>query len=127
MKKELIIKKCSKCGALVKIINDCNCDDCGIKCCNEEMVIVKSNSVDVAVEKHVPTYEIKGNDIVVTVNHVMEDDHYIEWIALVTEEKEEIYYLKPGVSATVTFKEVKEGKLYSYCNKHRLWENVINL
>ncbi len=108
MKKELIIKKCSKCGALVKVINDCNCEDCGIKCCNEEMVILKSNSVDAAVD-----------------NHVMEDDHYIEWIALVTEEKEEFYYLKPGVPATVTFKEVKEGKLYSYCNKHGLWENEI--
>lgn len=125
MKKELIIKKCSKCGALVKVINDCNCGGCGIKCCNEEMVIVKSNSVDAAVEKHVPTYEIKDNDVTAFVNHVMEDDHYIEWIALVTEEKEEFYYLKPGVPATVTFKEVKEGKLYSYCNKHGLWENEI--
>lgn len=125
MKKELIIKKCSKCGALVKIINDCNCDDCGIKCCNEKMITVKSNSVDAAVEKHVPAYELNENDVVVTVNHVMDEDHYIEWIALVTDEKEEVYYLKPGVSATVTFKDVKEGKLYSYCNKHGLWENEI--
>ncbi len=125
MKKELVIKKCSKCGALVKIINYCNCDDCGIKCCNEKMITVKSNSVDAAVEKHVPAYELNDNDVVVTVNHVMDEDHYIEWIALVTDEKEEVYYLKPGVSATVTFKDVKEGKLYSYCNKHGLWENEI--
>ncbi len=125
MKKELIIKKCTKCGALIKIINDCNCDDCGIKCCGEEMTVLKSNSVDAAVEKHVPTYEIKGNDIVVTVNHVMEDDHYIEWIALVTKEKEEFHYLKPGTNAVVVFKDVKVGMLYSYCNKHGLWENEI--
>ncbi len=125
MKKELIIKKCSKCGALVKIINDCNCDDCGIKCCNEKMITLKSNSVDAAVEKHVPAYELNDNDVVVTVNHVMDEDHYIEWICLVNDEKEEFYYLKPGASATVIFKDVKEGKLYSYCNKHGLWENEI--
>ncbi len=124
MKKELIIKKCTKCGAIVKVINDCNCD---IVCCGEKMTTVKSNSVDASFEKHVPSYEIKGNDVIVTVNHVMEEDHYIEWIGFVSKEKEEFYYLKPGTSATVTFKDVKEGTLYSYCNKHGLWKNEINL
>ena len=31
MSKELIIKKCQKCGAMVKVIEDCHCDNCGIK------------------------------------------------------------------------------------------------
>ncbi len=127
MKKELILKKCSKCGAVVKVINDCNCDGCGIVCCGEKMATVKSNSVDASFEKHVPSYEIKGNDVIVNVNHVMDEDHYIEWIGFISDEKEEFYYLKPGINAMVTFKEVKEGKLYSYCNKHGLWENEINL
>ena len=30
MKNELIIKKCQKCGAIVEVINDCNCGDCRI-------------------------------------------------------------------------------------------------
>ena len=37
MKNELIIKKCQKCGALVEVINDCNCGDCRITCCGEPM------------------------------------------------------------------------------------------
>lgn len=125
MKRELILKKCLKCGALVKVERDCNCGGCGINCCGEKMITIKPNSVDAAVEKHVPTYERKGNDVIVTVSHVMDEDHYIEWIGLVTNEKEELYYFKPDAVPTVTFKDVKDGKIYSYCNKHGLWESEI--
>ena len=41
----MVLKKCMKCGALVKVLKDCNCDNCGIKCCNEEMTIIKPNSI----------------------------------------------------------------------------------
>lgn len=29
--------RCEKCGAMVKVLIDCTCGDCGIKCCNETM------------------------------------------------------------------------------------------
>ena len=32
-----LLKKCIKCGALVRIIKDCKCNDCGIICCGEAM------------------------------------------------------------------------------------------
>ncbi len=48
----MMIKKCLKCGATVKVLNDCHCDDCGITCCNGKMVELKANSSDGAVEKH---------------------------------------------------------------------------
>ena len=47
---ELIIKKCNKCGALVKVFKDCP----DISCCGEEMRELVPNSVDAAIEKHVP-------------------------------------------------------------------------
>ena len=37
MSRELVIRKCAKCGAMVKVLIDCTCKDCGIKCCNETM------------------------------------------------------------------------------------------
>ncbi len=126
MNNELIIKKCLKCGAIIKVITDCRCDDCGIICCNEVMTTLKSNSTDAAFEKHVPTYEFDGNTLKVTVNHVMEQEHFIEWICLKTEDREEFRYLKPNTKAEVTFKSVKAGTLYSYCNQHGLWQNEIN-
>ena len=118
--KELVLKKCLKCGAIVKVIEDCNCENCGITCCNEKMVTIRPNSVDAAFEKHIPSYEIDGDKLIVRVNHVMDEDHYIEWIAFVSDETEEFVYLKPGSEATVEFRNQK-GNLYSYCNKHGLW------
>ena len=28
---------CEKCGAMVKVLIDCTCANCGIKCCGETM------------------------------------------------------------------------------------------
>ena len=85
---ELNIKKCKKCGAIVKVLEDCHCDNCGIQCCGEQMELLKPNSVDAAFEKHVPTYEVKDGKIFVRVNHVMEENHYIQWISIVYDGKE---------------------------------------
>ena len=120
--RELVIKKCKKCGAMVKVIEDCNCPSCGIMCCEEVMKPVAANGTDGAVEKHLPTYEINKDEIVVIVNHVMEEDHYIEWISAVTEDEEYTKYLKPGMEAKAIFKYSKGMTLYSYCNKHSLWK-----
>ena len=123
--KDLIIKKCLKCGAMVKIIEDCHCDNCGIKCCNEQMKEIKKNSTDGAIEKHKPTYVKEDNKIIVTINHVMDEDHYIEWICLLTEDREEYVYFNFKDDPKAIFNNVKHGKIYSYCNKHGLWETDI--
>ncbi len=62
MSRELVVKKCLKCGAIVKVVEDCNCP-CGIECCGEEMKAIVPNSVDAAIEKHVPVYEVKDGKI----------------------------------------------------------------
>ena len=122
---ELVIKKCFKCGAQIKVIKDCTCDDCGIMCCGEKMRELKANSVDASFEKHKPTYEKIDCSLTVTVNHVMEEDHYIEWICLLTDNREEYIYFKPGEIAKHTFDGVYRGKIYSYCNKHGLWKTDV--
>ncbi len=122
MNKELKIKRCEKCGALVRVLEDCKCDNCGIKCCGEQMKELIPNSVDAAVEKHIPVYEVKDGKLVVKVNHVMEDKHYIEWISIVYKNKEKITYFKPGEEAVATICKYEPGiVIYSYCNIHGLW------
>ena len=49
MNNELIIKKCKQCGAIVKVLNDCNCS-CGFECCGEKMETLIPNSVDASAE-----------------------------------------------------------------------------
>lgn len=119
------ILKCLKCGAIVRAIEDCNCKDCGIMCCNEKMTLLKPNTVDAAIEKHKPTFTLEGDEVIVTVNHVMESDHLINWIAIVSDNEEHIINLTAGDKAEVRFKYIPNAKLYAYCNKHGLWETDI--
>lgn len=116
--------KCKSCGARVIVDKDCNCP-CGIVCCDEKMIEVKPNSVDASIEKHVPIYEIKDNKLEVTVNHVMEEDHFIEWIAMDSEKGLNIKYLKANEEAKATFEYLPNSVIYSYCNKHNLWKKDV--
>ena len=122
---ELVIKKCKSCGATIRVITDCKCPGCGIVCCGNSMEELVANSVDAAAEKHIPTYEVKDGKIFVTVNHVMEDEHYIEWISIVSQGKECVTYLKPGMEAKAHCKYIPGSTIYAYCNKHELWKTEV--
>ncbi len=124
MSRELVVKKCLKCGAIVKVLKDCNCP-CGIECCGEEMKAIVPNSFDAAIEKHVPVYEVKDGKIIARVNHVMEEEHYIEWILIVYDEKEIWTYFKPGDEPVVSAEYVPGSTIYAYCNKHSLWKKDV--
>ena len=115
MRREISIFKNKKNGTIVKAFSNENVD------LGEEYVKLKSNSEDASFEKHVPTFERKDGKIIIKVNHVMEVEHYIEWIAVFTE-KEEVYkYFKPGDEPVLEIDEIENGIIYSYCNKHGLW------
>lgn len=117
MNKEVVIKKCNICNTVVRVLEG-NSD---ISCCGNKMVTLTPNSVEASFEKHMPTYEKAGDKISVTVNHVMDDDHYIEYILYVYDNKEEMVKFNPGEVAKCNFYYVKGAKIYSYCNKHGLW------
>ncbi len=114
------ILKCMSCGALVRVIDDCHCH-CGIECCGDKMEEVTLNSKDAAFEKHLPQYEKVGDKIMVKVPHVMEEEHYIEFITYLHDGKEETIYLNSNDNPEVEFTYYPNSKLYSYCNKHGLW------
>ena len=89
------------------------------------MIEIKPNTIDASFEKHVPTYEKVEDEILVKVNHVMEKEHYIEWIAMVTDTSVYKVKLCPEQNAECRFKYIPNSKLYAYCNKHGLWSNDI--
>jgi len=120
-----MLKKCAKCGAMIEVIDDCKCKNCGIRCCGEPMVEVKANSVECAVEKHLPTYERVGEYIVVTIPHVMEDKHYIRFISLSSKKINAKKLFKAGEVAKAVFPYVKGSVVSSYCNLHGLWSITI--
>lgn len=122
MNQELILKKCIKCGSLIEVLKTCNCNDCGIMCCNEPMQDVTINDKDASFEKHIPNYEIKDGNITIKVNHVMDSDHYIEMIMLKTKNETYIKTLKPNEVPEITYPLKESATIYSYCNKHGLWK-----
>ncbi len=87
--------------------------------------LVKANSVDASFEKHVPQLEVHGDKVVVYVNHVMDEDHYIEWIMVDYGDCQIVKHFKPGDEPRLEVDYIKELKAYSYCNKHSLWENQL--
>lgn len=114
--------KCNKCGTLVFSMDD---EPFGATCCGEDLVEQVPNSVDASFEKHLPTYIKEDNKLIAEVHHVMEEDHYIEWIMALTDGKEDIRYLEPYMDAKVVFENVNVKELYAYCNKHGLWKTIV--
>ena len=122
MKENVRFYKCPICGNIVGLIEG----DIGhITCCGQPMEEMVANTTDAAVEKHVPVYEKVEDEIFVKVNHVMEKEHYIMWIAQVTENKMIRVQLYPEQSRETRFPYIKGASLYAYCNKHGLWKNII--
>ena len=115
------IKKCIKCGAYVKVLEDCNCDECGIKCCGKNMVMLKAQESSDVDNKHVLSVIKEDNKVYIKSSHVMENDHFICFVSIVYDNKEFTTYYKPGDKIEIEIDYIKDMKIYSYCNKHELW------
>ncbi|MGN1324350.1 MAG: desulfoferrodoxin family protein [Bacilli bacterium] len=125
MKENLNFYRCPICGNIVKLI-DGNMDR--IICCGKSMIKMIANTTDAVVEKHVPVYERVDNEIVVKVGeveHPMEEEHYIMWIAQVSKDKVVRVKLHPESKIEVRFPYISDSVLYAYCNKHGLWKKIV--
>jgi len=113
------IYKCEVCGNIVQVVHQ---GQGTLVCCGKEMVTMIEQGEGEYAEKHAPV--IEDNLVKIgTVEHPMEEDHYIEWIEAISESGEHSkIFLKPGQKpqAEFCFKPV-EARMY--CNKHGLWIN----
>ena len=119
---------CRICGKVIGLINDTGIPTI---CCGEKMEQLKTNTADASVEKHVPVYEIdkEEGEIIVkvgSIEHPMEKDHYIMWIAQVTDNVTTRIQLFPEQETTVRMKYIKGATIYAYCNKHGLWKKQVD-
>ena len=116
--------KCETCGNIaIKVVDK----KVPLVCCGNPMKELKANTVDAALEKHVPavTYEDgKLNVVVGSVLHPHTAEHYIQFIVVETTEgyliKELSWEEEPRASFTVKKENVKA--VYEYCNLHGLWK-----
>ena len=114
--------RCPICGRIEVLREGENKD---LMCCGRLMEELKSKSEDAAFEKHVPYCTVDNNKIKVRVGevlHPMTEEHYIMFIAQVTNNQINKIDLKPGDIPEVEFDYVMGSKIISYCNLHGLWE-----
>ena len=82
------VYKCEVCGNIVEVLHVGAGD---LVCCNQPMILQEENTVDAATEKHVPIIEDLGEGKIRVkvgeVDHPMTEEHKIEWIELVFNEK----------------------------------------
>ena len=124
MAERLEIYKCEICGNIIEVLHG------GVGtlvCCGEDMVLQVADSVDAAVEKHVPVIEKTDAGIKVligSVPHPMETEHYIEWAQLIAGDVSYRIFLKPGVAPEALF-EIPSDQITAreYCNLHGLWKS----
>lgn len=86
---------------------------------------VEEHSEDVGVEKHLPVVIEEGEELLVKVGevpHPMEEDHWIEWIEVISEDAVHRKYLKPGMKPEARFPKPRSHfYVREHCNKHGLW------
>lgn len=114
---------CRHCGNLVEMIHNTGVP---VICCGEKMEKLVPNTVEAAGEKHVPALTKEGDTLRVnvgTVDHPMAEEHYIQWIALVTPAGVQRRDLAPGEKPEAVFHldGQTQAEVYAYCNLHGLW------
>ena len=123
MTKRREIYRCPICGNIVEVLNHGAGE---LVCCGKPMILQKENTTDAAQEKHVPVVE--KTDVgyrvkVGSVEHPMLDEHYIQWIELLTPKSVLRCELKPGCKPETSFFTNEECLCArAYCNLHGLWK-----
>ncbi|MEM2743130.1 MAG: desulfoferrodoxin family protein, partial [Candidatus Methanomethylicaceae archaeon] len=96
---------------------------------DKPMTLFEEKTIDVGKEKHVPVVEKTSEGLLIkvgSIEHPMEEKHYIEWIQVIKGDITAISFLKPGMKPEFlikpeTFLEIERAR--EYCNIHGLWSN----
>ncbi len=120
------IYKCEICGNIVELVHE-GADS--LVCCGKPMTEMKEQSKGEYAEKHAPVVKENSEGVEVKIGkitHPMQEDHYIEWIEILTENGVGRKYLNPKTNSKAEAKfpvksELKKVRMY--CNKHGLWIN----
>lgn len=127
MTKRHQVYKCNVCGNIVEVLHE----GAGtLVCCGQDMQLHVEKKEEEGNEKHLPVVEVNGSKVIVkvgSVEHPMEEAHYIEWIEVINGEIAKRVFLKAGQApkAEFIFENIGQLRVREYCNIHGLWETVV--
>lgn len=124
MAERLEIYKCELCGNIIEVLDRKSGD---IVCCGQPMQLMAEKTQDQGNEKHVPVIESTSNGVKVkvgSVQHPMEEKHFIQWIEVETKDQTYRKFLTPGELPEAEFCVDKKDiiKVRELCNLHGLWK-----
>lgn len=127
------IYHCSICGNIISVFHD---GPGVLSCCDQTMSLLKSNTIEASLEKHIPVFQKtkKGFKIQVgSIPHPMEEKHFIEWLEFAIEDKIIRKQFRPGEKAELIIecqnynldncKKDNPKWIRAYCNLHGLWKS----
>lgn len=117
---------CSKeCGTIVHMIED---GGLPLYCNEKEMIRLVPSMVEGAKEKHLPVVTVKENCVEVNVGsdmHPMNEDHYITFVHVETNQGCMLQFIKDASEPKVCFALHEDQivkKVQAYCNLHGMWQ-----
>lgn len=124
MAERMQVYKCEICGNIAEMLHGGKGQ---MVCCGKPMKLLEENTVDASREKHVPVVEKTASGVKVkvgSVEHPMEEKHYIQWIEIIVGDKICRRWLKPGDAPEADFAvdAGEEVAAREYCNLHGLWK-----
>jgi transcriptional regulator with XRE-family HTH domain len=105
---------CPVCGNVIQTTGEAV-----ISCCGITLPALEAESPD---NEHSLNIETIEDEYYVTMNHPMTKEHYISFLAAISDDGVQLVKLYPEGNAQARFKISRVRKLYAYCNRHGLFE-----
>jgi superoxide reductase len=121
------IYRCNICGNIIEVLQIGTGE---LNCCNQAMKILKEKTGDIGPEKHIPIIEKTDAGVKIKVGklpHPMKDEHCIEWVEIISDNRIYRNYLLPGdppeVEFDVKIEDINQVRARQYCSIHGLWKS----
>lgn len=122
MTNHLEFYRCEMCGNIVQVMHTGAGE---LVCCGKPMTLLKSYTKEYEKqEKHVPVFG-KNKIQVGSVPHPMIEEHHIEFIQVISEDKKNITTKFLNINETpemITNSDNNYTCAFEYCNLHGLWQ-----
>ena len=105
---------CPVCGNVVR-----STGEAVVSCCGITLPPLEAEQAD---DDHNITAEVVEDEYYVTIDHPMTKEHYISFIAAVSDQGVQFVKLYPEGNAEARFKISRVKYLYVYCNRHGLFQ-----
>ena len=104
---------CPVCGNVINATGEAV-----ISCCGLTMPPLEAEETD---DEHVISVENIEDEFYVTVDHPMTKEHFISFLAAVSDQDIQLVKLYPEGNAECRFRKSCVRKIYAYCNRHGLY------